>query len=748
MTNPDGSVRQAVYLGPAVQLIDEAGVARLLTYNGLGQLKQADEGSPTVSTTYNHYVFGPLGKVNQAGQQQRTFTHDWLGRMLNETHPESGTMTYQHDDDSRVISRTDARGITTYQTYDSIDRPRMTSYTDGTPTVDRTYDQSGYTGLLTSISDGAGWTNFTYNSLDQLTSEQRTLNGVPGLFTTNYSYDVGGRLRQITYPSGRVVTRNYQTSTDRLNTLTDWPTNATLVSGVQDNPAGFVTSRTLGGGLVEGHGFNVRNQLTGITASYGANTLLNVNYGYGTTNNNGRIRNRTDYVQPEHSASYTLDAMNRLTTVTGVSSNWSINWGLDNFGNRTSQTPSGLASSKVGAQTMVYFNNRNTSWGYDAAGNVTNDGLHSYAYDGEGRIKYVDGGAVQFVYDGDGRRVKKIAGSTTTYYFYGLTGLMSEFSTVAGPTSAASTDRLQYRIGEQTGTAVLTVSPSGTVLETNRVLPYGEIWSSFTSSSNDQKFTTYDRESVSGLDYAMARFYGNRYGRFMSPDVSLAGVDPTEPQSWNLYTYVTNDPINFIDPSGEDPCVNGVNPVTGNLCVDVNAPDPGPGFIPAGMCAEIVRDGIPVGNTCDSSSQPGSVLDRVQTGLDVAGMVPAVGEIADLANAGIYALRGKWFDAGLSMAALLPIGGQAFTGARRLNKLVQKAAKQFPNKAGKIEWHHAVPKYLGGAVNGLLVNVNAAYHQQITNAFRTAWDYGRRQPTAAQLTRILNQVYSQYPLPR
>ncbi len=83
------------------------------------------------------------------------------------------------------------------------------------------------------------------------------------------------------------------------------------------------------------------------------------------------------------------------------------------------------------------------------------------------------------------------------------------------------------------------------------MLPFGELWSSESGSPNDQKFTTYDRESVSGLDYAMARFYASRYGRFTSPDMSGANMDLANPQSWNAYTYVNGDPIDSTDPSGE-----------------------------------------------------------------------------------------------------------------------------------------------------------------------------------------------------
>jgi len=69
----------------------------------------------------------------------------------------------------------------------------------------------------------------------------------------------------------------------------------------------------------------------------------------------------------------------------------------------------------------------------------------------------------------------------------------------------------------------------------------------------------------------------------------------------------------------------------------------------------------------------------------------------------------------------------------------------FPS--GVTELHHSTPKYLGGAANGPRVPLDAAYHQQITNAFRDAWKYGQAQPPAAQVQQIMRDVYSKYPLP-
>jgi len=59
-------------------------------------------------------------------------------------------------------------------------------------------------------------------------------------------------------------------------------------------------------------------------------------------------------------------------------------------------------------------------------------------------------------------------------------------------------------------------------VENNRTLPYGEAWLPEVSSTNDKKFTTYQWDSESGLDYAMNRYYGNTSGRFNSPDQGQA----------------------------------------------------------------------------------------------------------------------------------------------------------------------------------------------------------------------------------
>jgi RHS repeat-associated protein len=81
--------------------------------------------------------------------------------------------------------------------------------------------------------------------------------------------------------------------------------------------------------------------------------------------------------------------------------------------------------------------------------------------------------------------------------------------------------------------------------------PYGQ--DKGTAGANDNwKFATYWRDSATGLDYAMNRYYSSGLGRFLSADPYTASGGPAVPQSWNRYAYVQGDPINWIDPSGRD----------------------------------------------------------------------------------------------------------------------------------------------------------------------------------------------------
>jgi RHS repeat-associated protein len=84
--------------------------------------------------------------------------------------------------------------------------------------------------------------------------------------------------------------------------------------------------------------------------------------------------------------------------------------------------------------------------------------------------------------------------------------------------------------------------------------PHGQaVLETGTTTLNSRKFTGYERDWATGLDYARARMYQSSRGRFTSPDpAGMSSARKQVPESFNRYAYAGNDPVNHVDPGGED----------------------------------------------------------------------------------------------------------------------------------------------------------------------------------------------------
>ena len=112
---------------------------------------------------------------------------------------------------------------------------------------------------------------------------------------------------------------------------------------------------------------------------------------------------------------------------------------------------------------------------------------------------------------------------------------------------------VHFRLIDWLGTLRVQTKYDGTLELTCASLPFGDT-STPCVSSTEHFFTGKERDSESGLDYFGARYYGSSMGRFMSPDEPFVDQSPGDPQSWNLYSYVRNNPLSNVDPDGQD-CV-------------------------------------------------------------------------------------------------------------------------------------------------------------------------------------------------
>lgn len=93
----------------------------------------------------------------------------------------------------------------------------------------------------------------------------------------------------------------------------------------------------------------------------------------------------------------------------------------------------------------------------------------------------------------------------------------------------------------------------GVVLRRHDFLPFGEEWQPAAPPGDTRLFTGKERDLETGLDYFGARYYAATTGRFTTVDPLMTLADSTEePQKWNRYAYVRNNPLRYVDPDGRE----------------------------------------------------------------------------------------------------------------------------------------------------------------------------------------------------
>lgn len=108
-----------------------------------------------------------------------------------------------------------------------------------------------------------------------------------------------------------------------------------------------------------------------------------------------------------------------------------------------------------------------------------------------------------------------------------------------------------------------------------------EVTLGYTTDTVRQKFTGYERDNESELDYAQARYFSYNHGRFTSADPMRESAKADAPQTWNRFSYVVNNPFKYIDPTGKCTAPSGLKPGQVGICFEafIAARRVGPGGI-------------------------------------------------------------------------------------------------------------------------------------------------------------------------
>jgi RHS repeat-associated protein len=200
-----------------------------------------------------------------------------------------------------------------------------------------------------------------------------------------------------------------------------------------------------------------------------------------------------------------------------------------------------------------------TSFGYDENGNQTDRGNDTFEYDHENRLtESVIGGVTSTsVYNGNGLRMSHTVGQTTTSYVWdvasGLPVVLQDGTNtyVYGLDLISATDGSgdqTYFLYDGLGSVTDLTDDEGDVVDGYTYDVFGAIRSQSGASDNPWLFTGEQFDSDEGLYYLRARYYDSAIGRFLSHDP--APMNLHRPEANGHYSYVGNNPISRIDPSG------------------------------------------------------------------------------------------------------------------------------------------------------------------------------------------------------
>jgi len=131
--------------------------------------------------------------------------------------------------------------------------------------------------------------------------------------------------------------------------------------------------------------------------------------------------------------------------------------------------------------------------------------------------------------------------------------------------SGQSASGLQYFLTDHLGSTVAITDSNGTLTSQQRYLPFGGTRTNVTTPNSPGTDFGYTGQrqldaGMGGLMDYKARFYSPYLNRFIQPDTLIP--DANNPQAWNRFSYVFNNPVRYNDPTGH--CVE---PVTGTACL-------------------------------------------------------------------------------------------------------------------------------------------------------------------------------------
>ena len=551
-----------------------------------------DENGTNNVITYGYNADGSLAwaMVNGNEAMKVTMQYDDAGNRVELSDPDYGKVTDRYNAFGQLVRTVSPKGDETIYEYDNLGRMKRRTEIDNNNQnlpyriTERCYSESpGSKGLLDSITlwEGDeesqliayGYDGQHYN---RLSSTTETLFGTP--YTTSYTYDDASgfplRVKTVTHPSGYTVERGYDALTGKMTEISHG--NQTLWKTQSINALGQITGFKVGDGMESEYDYDDRHFLKRQTAVANGNILQDFGYEYDIF---GNLAVRKDNLRNLEER-FTYDRLDRLESV-------SLNGGVPD---EMRYDAYGRIIWKERDGTVVFEDARYETYGPDGAlkphaiSSARGNGspafmLHpdlSADYTMFDKVRLFQKGTttVEFDYGYDHRRTRMSNAHdslTIVKTYVGVCERITDTSTnsdltrtfLSGPLGVFAVvekqgdeESLYYIHKDHLGSWTTITGGEGNIVREQSYDAWGNSRFASTWSGYDLNKPMFDRgytghEHVYGFD--LINMNGRMYDPVMSSFLSVDNYvqAPDFSQSFNRYAYCLNNPLRYVDPSGE-----------------------------------------------------------------------------------------------------------------------------------------------------------------------------------------------------
>lgn len=555
--------------------------------NALGQTQEVtDSGGMPMRYFYNSRGQLTGTRVNNNEATRVTIDYDVAGNKILLQDPAAGRIDYVYNGFGELRRQIWQKSTTNEKSmrfdYDSLGRQLKrvdTAANGGTASNSWRYDVD-FPGTLYSETAGSGWTKiYSYDSLMRLKSTSESYGD--GAKVTSFTYDNFSRPDTVTYPNGSVIKNRYSSQgihyqasdvTNGQNKLL-WELHNTIDSRGKYRYTKFgnnvVTRKTFDALTGRLQAITSGKVASGVTAVTG--TLQQLGYQWDSLGNlqhrtSQRVNSSGSQIE-NFTERFSYDALNRLQNA--ETSGTSIvprvrDYEYDAYGN---MIHNGIASQQFtqtnGASIYGVTRANNKDYRYDSYGNVIGRGATNIEYNVFNKPTKI--GDTQFWYDANHQKIKQQTGTKVSYFYTGgayevennngtLTTTLRVGNYLQKKTGTTVSE--EYHLYDHLGSTDVITDANGNALSRMAFDALGkrlqDTFASANSTANGSStykgYTGHDMLDHLGLIHMGGRVYDPDAGRFLSADLFVQA--PGNSQSYNRYSYVLNNPLSLVDPTG------------------------------------------------------------------------------------------------------------------------------------------------------------------------------------------------------